>query len=408
MSTEKTGNVLFETIFSETPEGITFQASSVAPTGPAIIYFPGNNIVYCDHRQLINIADEINRIVNILKHNLENANLSQDIIRRLPFYAVARYSTLNFDTQAAVDLLYKKHGRTKGMCSDIKKLQQNNPYYQEEFNPAHIGDIYEQIIRPRISCINGRLDAKQAEQNVGQLVIFAHCYGAYTALKLEEVMYSKMQNLGYSDDEIAQIQKQITVIAYAPACPLGVSKMNFVSFKTLGDTFIKGGNSAYDYMDSLAWKEKQYCNDLLNNGYSEIKPLDFKLSFYPDKLGNVFIIKEKFTYDPLKTTELSHASEEHNHSFNQGNTQDANTMQQIMSRCLVNAVLHAFDMQKELLSPLSIQDLVVGKASLNQDKDLLIFKKACLSGKRQYKQMVNTLLNSAKSKFAQRKCSQQK
>lgn len=399
MSTYQTSDALFETSFNNaSPQGLTKQVNQINSQGPVLIYLPGDNASYSTATPTTDMTSEMNKLSNVLKHSLESANLNPDTIKQTAFYTVAYHIPSSFNEYKAADLLYKKHGRTKGIA------QEDAPKYTEENNPAYIESLYKQIIEPRISRLEGKmkLDAKTAAQNVGQLVFFAHCFGTYTALKLGELMEEKMQKLGYKADEITQIQKQINVIAYAPVCPLGVSKINMVSFKTLGDNFYNGGNHAHDYMNNLINNDRQYHNDMLDEGFSKLKPTDFKLSFYPDKLGNVFLIKEKFTYDPLSMTETSHAREEHNRSFNKGDNQDAHTFQQLMQRCLANALLRAHKMQTQLLTPAPIRDLAVGEASQNKATDNLTFKQACLEGKKQYNTMLKQLKTALARQFQSR------
>lgn len=59
-----------------------------------------------------------------------------------------------------------------------------------------------------------RLSEKEAAQNARNLVVFTHCYGGYIMEALEKQMSTVMQELGYSEKEIAKIQKQLFVVQH--------------------------------------------------------------------------------------------------------------------------------------------------------------------------------------------------
>ena len=381
---EKTDNALYKISFNnDAPQGSVSVVSQINTSGPAFIFFPGNDLAYTHPAQIETLGNfDIQNLANVVRHCLESTNVSQDIIQQTLFYAIAYYTPSSFNEEDARTLLLKKHGRTN-LPENITKG--HDGFSKEEENPSYIEHLYSQIIAPRISRLNSKvkLDTQKACQNVAQLVFFAHCHGAYTILKLEELMKQKMQNIGYSHNEITQIQKHITAITYAPACPLGVSKMNIISFRTLGDDTLPGGNNLNNYMSILMDEDRAYRKDINieKKATPENHPFNFKLSFYPGKLGNIFVIKEKYTYKPEKGYE---GWNDHNKPFAEGDNADSKTLQQIMRRCIANAILHAHKQQKELLDPLSAKELAVGEASQNKENDTLIFEQACSAGKEQY------------------------
>ena len=383
-NSEKTDNALYKISFdNDAPQGSVSVVSQINITGSAFIFLPGNDLAYNHPAQIETLGNsDVKSLANVAKHCLETTHISKDIIQQTPFYAIAYYTPYPFSEEDARTLLLKKHGRTNLPESTIRG---HDGFSKEEENPTYIENLYNQIIAPRVSRLNGKvkLNTQTAAQNVAQLVFFAHCHGAYTLLKLEELMKQKMQNLGYSNDEIIQIQKHITAITYAPACPLGVSKMNIISFRTLGDDTLPGGNNLNNYMSILMDEDRAYRKDinLEKKATSENHPFNFKLSFYPGKLGNIFVIKEKYTYKPEKGYE---GWNDHNKPFAEGDNDDAKTLQQIMRRCIANAILHAHKQQKKLLEPLSAKELAVGEASQNKEIDNLIFEQACSAGKKQY------------------------
>ena len=392
--TDKTKNTLYEISFDgDNPDSGAREVSQAVAQGPILIAFPGNGF---ESRQLgCTLDEQVMLMAKKMRRYLEAADVSQDIIRKMPFYVITYHDSKGFSDKDARTLLYKKHGRNN-MPDDVKKG--TDGFSEEEQNPAYIESLYDKIIRPRISRLNGKVkcDVETAARNMAQVTIFAHCHGAYTALKLEEIMRKNMQKLGYTNDEILKIQKQITVVAYAPACPLGVSKMNFVSFKSLNDTSTEEGYnnvSVYTAMqieeDRLHWADKH----ILNKKASEYTPFDFKFSFYPGKQGNVFMIKQKNGYEGI--VEQSADGE---YFFNQGNiennehnntgkgeTEDSKLMYGLMVNAIGNACRHAFAQAErpELLPTLSVKELVVG--TVNPAKDAEIFEKACQAGAEQSK-----------------------
>lgn len=59
-----------------------------------------------------------------------------------------------------------------------------------------------------------RLPTNEAMQNMRNLVVFTHCYGGYIMNALEQQLKQTMQDLSYSPEEQALIQKQLFVIQH--------------------------------------------------------------------------------------------------------------------------------------------------------------------------------------------------
>ena len=389
MTSEKTDNTLYEISFdNDEPYGVMHETDRTVFEGPIVVAFPGHGFNYDEMRS--SLDESVLRLANRIRKILEAGSVDKSTIKKTPFYAISYQIPKDFCEQDARTLLYKKHGRNN-IPENIRKGKDG--FSEEEQNPAYIESLYDKIIKPRISRLNGKVktDADTAARNMAQVVIFAHCHGAYTALKLEEVMRENMQKLGYSNEDILQVQKQMTVVAYAPACPLGVSKMNMVSFKSLND--VSPGedyNNATVYASIRMDDDRSHWTDinLRQKSTSEFEPFDFKFSFYPDKLGNVFVIKQKGFYDDAIMMDSDGEyfpnrnvldEKEHN-NIGAGETEDSKVMFGLMANVLANAFLHAHKQaqQKEVSAPLSVQELAIGKT--NPQKDLEIFKAACLAG----------------------------
>ena len=388
-TTEKTAVSLFEISFdNDEPYGVMHETDQVNPEGPVMVVLPGNGFNL--HDMGFNHNTNVLKMANKMRKYLEEADVDKDIIRKTRFYVVSYKFPKDFCEQDARTLLHKKHGRT--FVPD-KINQGKDGFSEEEKNPAYIESLYDKIVRPRVTRLNGKIktDAATAIRNMAQITVFAHCHGAYTALKMEEPMRQNMQKLGYSKEEILAAQKQMTVIAYAPACPLGVAKMNVVSYKSLNDTTTdENYNNAAIYTSQKIDDDRSHWVDtsVLKKENSEFAPFDFKFSFYPDKLGNVFVIKQKSNYDSIIDSDSNGevfinkdflAAREHNNT-EAGETEDSENMFTFMINSLANACRRAHKQSKQqtILPPPSVQDLVVG--TINPEKDLKIFEGACQAG----------------------------
>ncbi len=139
---------------------------------------------------------------------------------------------------------------------------------REYIMPQYIEDIFNSVFLERISTNNGtkRIDSTLAAQNTRKAIIIDHCHGGYVALKLEELMLTKMKELGYNKSEREKIMKQLLMISYAPDCPLGVSKAQMITFSSAMDLNTDHGSELKDYLQNY----------------------DFGIAYFPDRMGNVF------------------------------------------------------------------------------------------------------------------------
>ena len=144
----------------------------------------------------------------------------------------------------------------------------------DDKNPNYINEIFNKFILPRISKDNGktRLSTEEAKENIRKMTIFAHCHGAYTALKLEDLTQYKMQELGYHPKEATEIQKQLLVVTQSPYCPLGVSKSTMVSFASADDDEVSHHNHFQKALQKI----------------NRMNPI--KLSYFPEEKGNLILV----------------------------------------------------------------------------------------------------------------------
>ncbi len=171
------------------------------------------------------------------------------------------------------DFMNLNYARSRQMEKYGRKIHIKKELSSETMDPKYIGEIFTKAVLPRISADNGsrRLSEKEAAAGVRRLNIVAHCHGAYTALRLEEMMQQKMKELGYDKRERENIQRQLLVVAQSPYCPLGESKSTFVSFASVKDDEVSHYNNFEKYVRSL-------------NGREEIP-----LSYFPGRRGNIFL-----------------------------------------------------------------------------------------------------------------------
>lgn len=145
-----------------------------------------------------------------------------------------------------------------------------------------------------------KLSTQEACKRIRKLNIVAHCHGGYVALKLEEKMQAAMKKLGYSDEDRKQIQSQMLVVAHAPACALGLSQSQFVSFKSVYDSGTPLKSNFFDtYIESRKREERKRFAAEENKDETKIKEnrwFDFKPCFFTKKQGNLFMIKQKYKW----------------------------------------------------------------------------------------------------------------
>ncbi len=169
--------------------------------------------------------------------NRISINEIQKYLRRLHLVIDGNFSTITLKLDDTVRDAATKLGYKESEINDISTFVENSSEPISAFESHYIDELFERAILPRISDNGARLPVDVAMQRVRRLNIVAHCHGAYVAQRLEEKMWHKMHDLGYTPSEMKTIQSQLLIVAHAPACPLGKSHSRFISFM-----------SSYDYM----------------------------------------------------------------------------------------------------------------------------------------------------------------
>jgi len=152
----------------------------------------------------------------------------------------AYYKDLDPDDQS-LDLFLYNHAmadtKTAAKCrKDKEKLTDPLP---DKYAPHFIDELFTNYFLPLISAKDGteRLSTEEAKLRLRNLNIVTHCYGGYVALVLEQKMSQKMAELGYSEQEQREIQKQMVVVALAPPYGLGLAKSTTLSVASVTGDF---------------------------------------------------------------------------------------------------------------------------------------------------------------------------
>jgi len=236
-----------------------------------------------------------------------NMVFRQKVIPLLSMSGAKAFNTLNFivdgDTKEYKGIIKQKLKEcTKDMNfsyddmrSMLLHISEHVFSYSKYFDPEYLDDLFASILLPRITDENGaRLPLKTALQRIRKINIFAHCYGAYVALRLEERMQNKMRELGYSQSEMNQIQSELLVVALNPASPLGVSKSTFISFISgYDDKVMRADNWVSEFVNNNRQSELKQINESLRPIRWNLKP-----GFLSGQDGNVFFIKQRFDLIP--------------------------------------------------------------------------------------------------------------
>ena len=156
-----------------------------------------------------------------------------------------------------------------------KILNPRATIYDVDTNYVH--ELYDAIIRPRISDDNGnKLPDDIALQNIRNIIFFTHSHGSTPVRTFQDIMFSDMHKLGYKPDAITNIMKNLLVVQHAPISPLEKSRFNTVSFMSANDTDLDFHNKFSEYV---------------SEHNADIAPSYFEL-------GN-FFVAHSFTHDYL-------------------------------------------------------------------------------------------------------------
>lgn len=298
----------------------------------------------------------------------------------IPVYSV-RYDFGDGKKSYARQSLFKKHGMI--MSSKLRaKIDENSG--PEELNPQYIEDLYHKVIEPKISQDGKKIDAEEAMRRLRKVTFVAHCHGGFVAVKLEELMQQKMAELGYSGKEKKQIQQQMTVIAHAPGCPLGVAKSNIISFMSAYDPKIpKPLNYFTDYIDKRLRENnmRYYAEEDKNQEKIEkYRWFDLKPSFLSGKMGNMFLVKQRFPFMDVGPAMCNES--EHDVVNYQGNNQlNYGRLLTHFSKTILSNVIKNSLQQDEKFTPLPpLEELILSDDKNMNIKEASAFEKMKANG----------------------------
>ena len=260
-------------------------------------------------------------------------------------------SELIFNPYRARTLLFHEHKRLNN-GSELSGLT------DDECNPRYVEQLYDCFIKNRICDDDGKkLAVDVAKKNIRSLVIYAHCHGSYSALKLEELMQKKMKNIGYSKQERAEIQSQLLVVNQAPACPLGISKSMFLSFCCVQDYNVNHNN----YFQAVCQTPDKY-------------KLNTPFSYFEQSKGNFFLIPNVW----------SDSDSINPHSFgirpDRNMNMHAFTAISMANNAIVRALKNSLNQNEDLPD---VKDLVC-----RNKKDKIFFEKVKYAGERLWDNVV--------------------
>lgn len=309
-----------------------------------------------------------------------------EISAEVPVYSI----TYNFDghnKSIARQIANIKH-RTEVLRSNADIEKTLSKATDEEYNPQYVNELFEKVILPRITLLNGKgkLSVDEACKRIRKLNIVAHCHGAYTTLKLEEKMQAVMKELGYSEQDRKKIQSQMLVIAQAPACPLGVSKSQFISFRSVYDKGIPLKANFFDtYLNSKKQEEKRrfYAEKKQNkDGIENNEWFDLKPCFFAKKQGNLFLIKQKYKWNDDDGPFLINDEEHNDVSYSASEqTLDGKLMAYYAKTILQNGIKNSLKQGDEFVPLPPIDNLILSGNPEMQEKEKSAFEKMKQNGK---------------------------
>lgn len=294
--------------------------------------------------------------------------LAEKIGKEIPCYGVT-YDFAGRDTSFSRRLSFIKN-RACILTNDNKIKSVQSKAQEEDYTPEYIDELFEKAILPRISLHNGKgkLSTDIACKRIRKLNIVTHCHGGYVAKELENRMQQKMKELGYNASEMSLIQSQMLIVAHSPACALGNSKSQFVSFISArdgGSLFnIASENILNTYIQDRLTKDNIHRYGKISNNKELIEKnsyFNLEPCYFPQKQGNLFMIKEKFDYDEvLKSDEGLEGKEHDSFGFNtSGQTNDGKLLNYLRSSVICNGVENSLQQNDDFVPLPPIDKLIL-------------------------------------------------
>lgn len=146
--------------------------------------------------------------------------------------------------------------------------------------PLYTDDAFEFVFKPQLMGEYGSiLPLKKAAANLRNTIIYTHCHGAYVLRMCERQISAEYTDVYYSKSKMADLQKNLLAINYAPFMPLEDQAFNSISFCSASDYKIRFYNQLDYHMKKT--------------------PEKFQPAFFDGKFGNIMIAnnlkKDPFT-----------------------------------------------------------------------------------------------------------------
>ena len=325
---------------------------------------------------------------------------------RVPVYSL-KYDFSGSDAEYARRYEFMKH-RQENSSEEIEKIKIH--VTDEEINPKYIDILYKKLIEPRIFDEETKklLPRDEACRRLRMMTFVAHCHGAYVALKLEDKMQAEMKKAGCSLEDRRAIQSQMMILAHAPACPLGISNSQMISFKTIYDPEAPQISNWFNhYVSTRRYEEKRRFLAGQRFEYDNIDKFrwfDFKPCYFGKRQGNLFMIKNAFKWQgedgPWLRNEAEHNNVGYNIAFD--HTEEGKIMTCYRKAILYNAVKNSLENKIEFKPLPSIEKLILPPVEEKQSLYKEFFAKMVENGKEFRKEVCAHAVASLKRTRAER------
>lgn len=317
----------------------------------------------------------------------------------IPVYGI-EYDFGEHNKSYARKLDFLKH-RT-ALFDNKRDMEIKQKASSEEYNPQYIEQLFEKVMLPRISLFNGRgrLSTEEACRRIRRLNVVAHCHGGFVALKLEDKMQKTMAELGYNPEERKQIQSQLLVVAHAPACALGVSKSQFVSFSSSYDLEVpSNGNTVEVYIKTAQTEERKRFaaeEDKDAEGIAKNNWFDFKPSFFENKKH--FMIKQKYEWNNEEGPFMINTDEHNNVSYRDNSQTKEGKMLAYFSRAILqNGIKNALENAGKFVRLPSFDELILPADKTKSGKVIKAFETMKENGRAFRQKVCRELIESRTS-----------
>ncbi len=98
-----------------------------------------------------------------------------------------------------------------------------------------VDEFVTQYLLPLVSSDSKKIDYNQAMKNMRNVNIMSYCNGTLLVQNIEKALISKMQELGYTDEECEKIQSQMCMFPISTDKLNGTQKSTCISFKDIND-----------------------------------------------------------------------------------------------------------------------------------------------------------------------------